>query len=150
VICAGSGETTEIRKAKAHPESTPITPPMAESMIVSARNCRSMSRDRAPTALRMPISRVRSFTAISMMFMITMPPTTMPIATTAGTTANSTAVSCFQKFTSASAVSTEKSFSWPGRSPCATRIASSARPIRDLTSASSATFTEMVVVSRRP
>jgi hypothetical protein len=27
----------------------------------------------------MPISRVRSFTDISMMFMITMPPTTMPM-----------------------------------------------------------------------
>ena len=31
-----------------------------------------------------------------MMFMITMPPTTMPIATTAGMTVNSTLVSCFQ------------------------------------------------------
>ena len=31
---------------------------------------------RAPSALRRPISRVRSVTTISMMFMITMPPTT--------------------------------------------------------------------------
>ena len=31
---------------------------------------------RAPSALRSPISRVRSVTTISMMFMITMPPTT--------------------------------------------------------------------------
>ena len=43
-----------------------------------------------------------------MMFMITMPPTTMPMATTAGTTVNSTAVSCFQNDTKASEVSTEK------------------------------------------
>ena len=34
-----------------------------------------MSRRRAPTALRMPISRVRSRTETSMMFMIPMPPT---------------------------------------------------------------------------
>ena len=72
-------------------------PPASESEIASARNCRSMSRARAPTALRMPISRVRSVTTISMMFMITMPPTTTPIATTAGTTENSTAVRLFQK-----------------------------------------------------
>ena len=38
-----------------------------------------MSRRRAPSALRMPISRVRSATATSMMFMITMAPTTSPI-----------------------------------------------------------------------
>ena len=75
-----------------------------------------MSRARAPTAFRMPISRVRSVTAMSMMFMITMPPTTTPIATTAGITEKSTAVRLFQKATSASAVSTEKSFSCPGRS----------------------------------
>ena len=34
-----------------------------------------MSRRRAPSALRMPISRVRSVTETSMMFMIPMPPT---------------------------------------------------------------------------
>jgi hypothetical protein len=38
----------------------------------------------------MPISRVRSFTVMSMMFMMTMPPTTIPMQTTAGTTVNST------------------------------------------------------------
>ena len=35
-----------------------------------------MSERRAPSALRRPISRVRSLTTISMMFMMTMPPTT--------------------------------------------------------------------------
>ena len=34
-----------------------------------------MSRLRAPTDMRMPISRVRSVTETSMMFMIPMPPT---------------------------------------------------------------------------
>src|SRR5438552_3366763 len=38
------------------------------------RNCVRMSPRRAPTALRIPISRVRSFTETSMMFMIPMPP----------------------------------------------------------------------------
>ena len=35
-----------------------------------------MSRRRAPTAMRRPISRVRSVTETSMMFMMPMPPTT--------------------------------------------------------------------------
>ena len=34
-----------------------------------------MSRGRAPTAMRMPISRVRSVTETSMMFMMPTPPT---------------------------------------------------------------------------
>ena len=39
-----------------------------------------MSRARAPTAMRMPISRVRSVTLTSMMFMMPMPPTSSEIA----------------------------------------------------------------------
>ena len=38
---------------------------------------------RAPIALRMPISRVRSVTVTSMMFMTPMPPTSSEIAATA-------------------------------------------------------------------
>ena len=38
-----------------------------------------VARPRAPTALRMPISRVRSRTDTSMMFMIPIPPTTSEI-----------------------------------------------------------------------
>ena len=38
-----------------------------------------MSLRRAPTALRMPISRVRSVTLTSMMFITPMPPTSRPI-----------------------------------------------------------------------
>ena len=41
-----------------------------------------MSRLRAPTAMRMPISRVRSVTETSMMFMMPMPPTSSEIAAT--------------------------------------------------------------------
>ena len=109
-----------------------------------------MSRCVAPTDLRSPISCVRSFTDISMMFMITMPPTTIPIATIAGTTAKSMLVSCFQKLTSASAVSIEKSGSSPGRSRCATRMASSARDIAGATSFAVGILTEIVVVCRLP
>ncbi len=39
-----------------------------------------MSRFFAPSARRMPISRVRSITVASMMFMMPMPPTTSEIA----------------------------------------------------------------------
>ena len=46
------------------------------------RNCIRMLRRVAPSALRMPISRVRSVTDTSMMFMITMPPTTSEISAT--------------------------------------------------------------------
>ena len=44
-----------------------------------------MSRWRAPSDLRTPISRVRSVTLTSMMFMITIPPTTSEMHVT-GTT----------------------------------------------------------------
>ncbi len=48
---------------------------MPESTTVSMRNCCVMSRRFAPRARRMPISRVRSVTVASMMFMMPMPPT---------------------------------------------------------------------------
>ena len=41
-----------------------------------------MSLDRAPTAIRRPISRVRSVTLTSMMFMIPTPPTISEIRAT--------------------------------------------------------------------
>jgi hypothetical protein len=46
---------------------------------LSTRNCVSTSDPRAPIAMRMPISRVRSVTETSMMFMMPMPPTTSDI-----------------------------------------------------------------------
>ena len=48
---------------------------MQESVTASTRNWSSTSRARAPMARRMPISRVRSVTDTSMIFMIPMPPT---------------------------------------------------------------------------
>ena len=55
-------------------------PPVAAMTTASTRNCSMMSRLRAPTAMRMPISRVRSVTDTSMMFMMPMPPTSSEIA----------------------------------------------------------------------
>ena len=49
----------------------------------SIRNWIRMSQRRAPIALRMPISRVRSVTDTSMMFMMPMPPTSSAMPTTA-------------------------------------------------------------------
>jgi hypothetical protein len=46
-----------------------------------------MSLRRAPSALRTPISRVRSVTETSMIFMITMPPTTSEMEAMAMVTA---------------------------------------------------------------
>ncbi|VVM59995.1 hypothetical protein PS681_01222 [Pseudomonas fluorescens] len=55
-------------------------PPTTESITASVRNWRRMSRWRAPVAMRMPISRVRSRTVMSMMFITPMPPTSSEIA----------------------------------------------------------------------
>ena len=65
----------------------PKTPPSAEVVAASTTNCARMVRSFAPSALRMPISRVRSVTDTSMMFMMPMPPTSsemlaMPVSTT--------------------------------------------------------------------
>ena len=53
----------------------PIEPPNRLRTTASTRNCSSTSRPRAPIAMRRPISRVRSVTDTSMMFMMPMPPT---------------------------------------------------------------------------
>ena len=62
--------------AIAAPSIVPTTPPNTDSTTDSVSICAMMSDRRAPSALRRPISRVRSVTTISMMFMMTMPPTT--------------------------------------------------------------------------
>src|SRR5206468_716520 len=116
----------------------------------SAWNGRRLSRRAARSDLRTPISRVRSFTLISMMFMMTIPPTTMPIATTAGTTVKITRVSLPQNAMRPSPVSTVKSSSCPGRSRRAIRIASSARSMPSATAAAAGILTEITVVCRRP
>src|ERR1039458_7541054 len=77
----GSDIGTEVRlrtaNATSHARTTPARPPAAESTDDSTRYWYRMSRRRAPSDLRMPISWVRSVTTANMMFMITTPPTTM-------------------------------------------------------------------------
>jgi len=85
-----------------------------------------------------------------MMFMITMPPTTMPMQTTAGSTVKSTRVRLRQNETSASALSTVKLSGSPGRSWRLRRIASCARAMAPSISSASRIFTDTVVVRRRP
>ena len=57
-----------------------MAPPTIESVIASSRNCSRTCRPLAPIAMRMPISRVRSVTETSMMFMMPMPPTSSEMA----------------------------------------------------------------------
>ncbi len=61
----------------------PTRPPSIDSVTASIRNCSSTSRSSAPIARRRPISRVRSVTLTSMMFMMPMPPTSRLTAATA-------------------------------------------------------------------
>ena len=86
-IDAGTGVTDEMPIAIAEPRIVPMIPPKIDSTTDSVSICAMMSDRRAPSALRRPISRVRSVTAISMMFMMTMPPTTSDSATTPTSTA---------------------------------------------------------------
>ena len=67
---------------KAIPSTMPITPPMRQRMILSTMNCRRMARGGAPSALRTPISRVRSVTDTIMIFITPMPPTSRLMAAT--------------------------------------------------------------------
>ena len=57
----------------------PSVPPRAEVVAASVTNWARMVLSFAPIALRMPISRVRSVTDTSMMFMMPMPPTSSEI-----------------------------------------------------------------------
>ena len=60
-----------------------MTPPIRHSITDSSRNCRVMSLRRAPSAFLSPISRMRSVTLVSIMFMMPMPPTTSETPATA-------------------------------------------------------------------
>ena len=60
----------------------PSSPPNTLSITASTRNWLMMWLFRAPMALRTPISRVRSVTVTSMMFMTPMPPTRSEMAAT--------------------------------------------------------------------
>lgn len=65
------------------PSKIPTAPPATHNAIASTKNCLNTSRARAPIAIRIPISCVRSVTDTSMMFMMPTPPTTSEISATA-------------------------------------------------------------------
>ena len=83
----GSPVRAEAPVAMAMARTTPTIPPTIESVADSTRNWRRISTRRAPVAFRIPISRVRSVTETSMMFMTTMPPTRSDIDAMATVTA---------------------------------------------------------------
>src|SRR5438270_1983886 len=59
----------------ATPKRAPRIPPARPSTDASTKNWRRITRGRAPKALRSPISRTRSVTDTSMMFITPIPPT---------------------------------------------------------------------------
>ena len=77
------------------PSVSPITPPTVASTTASVRNWKRMSRPRPPTAMRMPISRVRSVTETSITLAMPMPPTISEIAATASSSVAMVSVLCF-------------------------------------------------------
>src|SRR5215813_14298554 len=79
----GHWATREMICEIATPTMMPAAPPAALRSTASARNCSSTCTRRAPIAMRIPISRVRSVTETSRMFMIPMPPTSSEIEATA-------------------------------------------------------------------
>ncbi len=96
------GRKTCRTSAISDPSEMPTMPPMAHSTIASSVNCRRMVRFVAPMALRMPISRVRSVTDTSMMFITPTPPTINPTLDSANINRNSPPVSCDQSLVSES------------------------------------------------
>ena len=77
-----AGHAPRSARETALPVTMPAPPPMTLSSTASTRNCSSTWMRRAPIAMRMPISRVRSVTETSRMFMMPMPPTTSEIEAT--------------------------------------------------------------------
>ncbi len=96
------------------PTRTPIRPPTSAIVALSIRNCSSTSARLAPRALRTPISRVRSVTLTSMMFMITMPPTTSEMPAMATATSSNELEICDHSDIRLSLVSVVKLSSAPG------------------------------------
>src|SRR5690348_8497348 len=90
------------------PMMIPTMPPIAHKVIASRVNWNRMLRLVAPIALRTPISRVRSVTETSMMFMTPTPPTINPTLETANIKMKMPPVSWFQRSESASGVKMAK------------------------------------------
>ena len=72
---AGKSKAKRTRKAIPSPIAMPMPPPMPVRVTASTRNWAATSLRVAPIAFRTPISRVRSVTVTSMMFITPTPPT---------------------------------------------------------------------------
>src|SRR5713101_3923965 len=97
------------------PAMIPTAPPSMLSVTASTRNCSCTSASVAPTAMRTPISRVRSVTLTSMMFMMPMPPT---ISETEAIEPSSSVITCWvcaARSATSDCVRTKKSSSSPWR-----------------------------------
>jgi hypothetical protein len=83
LIRIGQPAFNAIATAATAPDIAPTSPPINARIKASIKNCHRISRRLAPTAIRKPISRVRSVTETNMMFMMLIPPTTSETAATA-------------------------------------------------------------------
>ena len=96
-------------EATAKPTATPIAPPPVHKATASITNWVRMSRGLAPIASLSPISRVRSVTDTSMMFMMPIPPTISETQATAASSAETVRVDASCAATMEAAVATLKS-----------------------------------------
>ena len=103
--------------ASTPPVAMPTAPPTSVSVAASTRNCHMISRLVAPSALRTPISRVRSVTEIIMMATTPTPPTIKPMLDKTIMARKNIPVTWFQLSSNLSCVTIEKLFSCPGLSP---------------------------------
>ena len=90
--------------ASRQPRAMPSSPPMAEVVPASMTNWLRMSLRLAPRDFRMPISRVRSVTDTSMMFIIPMPPTSREMAAMATSTPMTTPIMALMRLACSSMV----------------------------------------------
>ena len=126
---AGSGVSAAMISASPIPNPIPIAAPSVLRVAASTRNCDMMSARLAPSAFRTPISRVRSATATSMMFMITIAPTTRLMAGRAVPNSTSRPFNCLMNPNAASCVTRPKSSGSPARRPRSERRAPRAASI---------------------
>ena len=119
-----------------------------ESATASVRNCIRMSCLRAPTAMRRPISRVRSVTETIMMFMMPMPPTMSDTDATAARSSDMVREDSARDSNASTWLRIQKSFSWLGRRRCLWRSSSRISFSAIETSSGDRTFTAIALTSR--
>ena len=127
---ASIGEMLRTIVDAAQPSARPIAAPVPVSVIASTRNCQRITIRVAPSALRTPISRVRSVTEIIMIATTPTPPTSNPTELSAIITRKNIPKILLYTSNSFSCVRIAKFDSRLGRSP---RIARSAAVTSSIT-----------------